>query len=132
MTSLATLPAFLAYFALAMGLLGMFLAIYTAITPYPEWTLIRAGNTAAALSLAGATLGFCLPLTAAITHSVGLADMLVWGLVALIVQLLAFFLLRLTLGDMCAAIARGTMAPAIMVAAGSVAVGLLNAACLSY
>ncbi len=132
MTSLATLPAFLAYFAFALGLLAIFVAAYTMMTPYADWALIRAGNTAAALAMAGATLGFCLPLASVIAHSAGLADMLVWSAVALVAQAFVFLLLRLLLRDFCAAIARGEMAPAVMEAAGSVAVGLLNAACLTY
>src|SRR5690348_6795229 len=69
MTSLANLPYFLAYFAASILLLAAFLGAYTLITPLHEWTLIRQGNTAAALSLAGATLGFTLPLASAIVHS---------------------------------------------------------------
>lgn len=132
MTSLETLPTFLAYFALAVGFLAVFLVIYTSLTPHPEWTLIRHGNTAAATSLVGAALGFCLPLASAVAHSVGLVDMAVWAGVALAIQILAFLTLRLVLGDMCGAIARGEMAAAVMLGGGSLAVGLLNAACLTY
>jgi putative membrane protein len=53
---LTTLPAFLAYFAVAMGLLVLFLLVYLNVTPYHEVALIRAGNAAAAVSLAGALL----------------------------------------------------------------------------
>ena len=107
MTSLAALPAFLAYIALCITLLAAFLAAYTALTPYPEWALIRAGNTAAALSLSGAAIGFCLPLASLVSHSVGLLDVLVWGVVALGVQALAFVLLRLMHVGIWAAGARG-------------------------
>lgn len=48
---LSTLPAFLAYFAAAIALLGVFLLIYVNITPYHEFELIRSGNLAAAISL---------------------------------------------------------------------------------
>ena len=132
MTSLSTLPAFAAYFALSLGLLALFLVIYTQLTPQREWTLIRDGNVAAALALVGAAIGFCLPLASTVAHSVGLLDVLVWGVVALVVQVLAFLLLRLLLGNVGEAIARGNMACAVMLAGGSVAIGLLNAACLSY
>lgn len=132
MNTLTNLPAFLAYFALSLAFLAAFLAAYTAVTPYAEWTLIKAGNTAAALALAGAGVGFCLPLGSAIAHSVGLLDMAVWGVVALAVQVGVFGLLRVLHADMCAAIARGEMAAAVMVAGGAVCVGVLNAACLTY
>lgn len=132
MTSLAALPKFLAYIGLSVALLAAFLTAYTALTPYKEWPSIRAGNTAAALSLAGAAIGFCLPLASLVSHSVGLADVLVWGVVALGVQALAFLLLRLMHTDLWGAVERGDMAAAVTVAAGSVAVGILNAACLTY
>ena len=72
--SLAGLPAFLAYFGLALALLAAYCAIYVQLTPHPEFALIRQNNAAAALAFGGSLLGFCLPLHAAITHSVGLLD----------------------------------------------------------
>ena len=60
MTSLAALPAFLAYFASAIVLLAAFLAAYTLILPLDEWGLIRRGNTAVALVVSGAAIGFAL------------------------------------------------------------------------
>jgi len=45
---LQMLPAFLAYFAVAIVLLALFLLVYLNVTPYAELALIRAGNIAAA------------------------------------------------------------------------------------
>ena len=132
MTSLANLPAFLAYFGCTLGLLVVFLTMYTAVTPHREWALIRAGNAAAAVGLAGAALGFCLPLASVVAHSVGLLDVLVWAVVAGAAQLLTLLALRGILGNLWSAIERGDMAAGTTVGAGSVAVGLLNAACLTY
>jgi putative membrane protein len=131
MTSLGNLPNFLIYFGASVVLLAAFLGAYTLLTPLHEWALIRQGNTAVALTLAGATLGFALPLASAIIHSVNLADMAVWGAVALIVQLLCFGAMRLLRTHVTSALARGEMGEAIVLAAGSVVFGLLNAACLS-
>jgi putative membrane protein len=131
MTSLANLPLFLLYFGVSIVLLAAFLAAYTLLTPLHEWTLIRAGNTAVALSLAGATVGFALPLASAIIHSGNLADMAVWAGVALVLQLLCFVAMRLLRRNVAIALAQGDMAEAIVLATGSVVLGLLNAACLS-
>lgn len=131
MTSLANLPNFLSYFGMAVVLLAAFLGAYTLITPLHEWTLIRQGNAAVALSLAGATLGFTLPLASAIVHSANLPDMAVWAAVALILQLLCFAAMRLLRRGVSTALQQGDMAEAIVLATGSVALGLLNAACLS-
>ena len=130
--SLAGLPAFLSYFAAAIGLLALFLLIYVFMTPYREITLIRQGNTAAAASLSGAILGFVLPLTSAIAHSVGLADMAIWGLVALIIQLLVYLVARLLLPDLARDVPAGKVATGVFLGALSLAIGMLNAACMTY
>ena len=45
--SIAGFPTFLLYFALALALLALFVAIYVRVTPYREIRLIREGNIAA-------------------------------------------------------------------------------------
>jgi putative membrane protein len=126
------LPAFLSYFATAIGLLLLFLLAYIFITPYREIALIREGNAAAAASLGGAILGFVLPLASAIAHSVSLLDMAVWGLIALIIQLLVYGVGRLLLPDLARDIPAGKVATGVFLGALSVAIGILNAACMSY
>ena len=130
--SLSGLPAFISYFATAGALLALFLGVYLWITPYREIALIRAGNAAAAASLSGALLGFVLPLASAIAHSVSLLDMAIWGLIALIVQLLAYLAARLLLPGLAADIPAGQVAAGILTGALSLAVGILNAACMTY
>ena len=74
LSSLNGLPPFLAYFAVAIILLLVFIRIYTWITPHSELELIRANNPAAALAFGGAVIGFAWPLSSAITHSLSLLD----------------------------------------------------------
>ena len=126
------LPNFLAYFGSALALTALFLFLYTLATPIAEWTEIRKGNAAAAVSLSGALLGFVLALNSVITHSGGLPDMVIWGAIALVAQLATFFVVRLLKPDLVARIGDGSMSHAIFLGAVSVAVGLLNAACMSY
>ena len=130
--SLATLPDFLAYFALAIVLAVLFLTLYVWITPHRELTLIRADKSAAAISFGGAFLGFVIPLASAISHSIGLVDCAIWGLIALIVQALTFYAVRLLLPDLPARIERDERAAGILVAALSIGVGVLNAACMTW
>ncbi len=129
---LATLPNFLAYFATAIALLAAFVAIYLYVTPYDEIALIRANNTAAAILLSGAVLGFALPIANVIAHSDTLLDLAVWGVVAGIVQLLAWGAARVALPQLQEVIAAGRVAPATLVAALSLTVGFINAACMTY
>ena len=130
--SLAGLPAFGAYFGLAALLLGVFVAIYVRLTPYPEIALIRAGNPAAAASLGGALIGFALPLASAIANSVSLLDMLVWSVVALIVQLLAYLAARLAVHDLARNVHEGQVASGVFLGLLAVALGLINAAAMTY
>jgi putative membrane protein len=129
---LATLPNFLAYLGTAIVLLVAFMAIYLYVTPYDEITLIRSNNMAAAISLSGALLGFAMPIANVIAHSDTLLDLAVWGVIAGIVQLLAWGVARVALPRLQEAITAGLVAPATFVAALSITVGLLNAACMTY
>ena len=97
MLSLQGLGSFLLYFAAGIAAEAIFVALYIAVTPHREPTLIKAGNTAAAVSLGGAVLGFTLPLASAIANSVAIVDMAVWSGVALVVQLSVFLLASLLL-----------------------------------
>jgi len=132
MPSLATVPDFLAYFALAIVFTAVFVFVYLWITPHREIALIRDNKPAAAISFGGAFLGFVLPLSSAIAHSVSLPDCAIWGAIALVVQLLVFFATKLVLPDLLQRIARDERAPAILVAVLSIGVGILDAACMTW
>ena len=129
--SASGIGAHLLYFVISVGIGILFVAIYTAITPYREITLIRHGNTAAAISLGGALLGFTCPLAQAVAQSGNLTDMLIWSGVALVVQLFAFLITRLTLQHLSADVNEGKIAPGVFLAAVSIAVGILNAAAMA-
>ena len=130
--SLAGLPGFFAYFGTGLCLLVLFLALYGLVTPYHELALIREGNVAAAISLAGATLGFTLPLASVIAHAVSLPDMFAWSVVALVVQVAVYFVVARAVPRFGEAIRDGRVAAATLLASVSIAVGMLNAASLTY
>jgi putative membrane protein len=129
--SLSNLPLFLAYFAGACLLTGVFLLLYANLTPHREIALIRAGNNAAAVALIGGLLGFVTPLASIIAHSAQLLDVLVWGLVALVVQLGGFAVTRLLIPGLPRAIEDGRMSDAIFLAGLSLSLGVLDAACMA-
>ncbi|MDQ6917351.1 MAG: glutathionylspermidine synthase family protein [Pseudomonadota bacterium] len=97
-----------------------------------QLALIRDGNMAAAISLSGALLGFVLPLASAISHSVSPVDMVAWGVIALIVQLVVYAVTSRLVPRFREAIEAGRTAPATLLAALSVSAGILNAASMSY
>jgi putative membrane protein len=126
------LANFLVYLVSALVAEGLFLLLYVKVTPHKEFTLIRNGNVAAAISLGGAVLGFTLPIASTVMNSVTLQDMIVWSAIALIAQLAVFLLLSLAFRDLSQRIAADDRAAGIALAVGSLTIGVLNAACLTY
>ena len=129
--TLSTFPNFLAYFAVGAALIALFVVLYVNLTPQQEIRLIRSGNAAAATALAGSLIGFVMPLAAVIRNSAGLIDLFVWGIIALVVQLGGFLVARLVLPNLPEAIDEGHIADAIFLAGLSLALGVLNAACMA-
>ena len=130
--SFAGFDDFLAYFAVALVLLGLFVAIYIRVTPYRELALIREGNMAASFSLSGALLGFIVPLAAAVQQSVNLVDMAIWGLIAMLVQIAAFVAVKLLIPSITRDIPAGKGAQGFFLGSLSLGVGLLSAACMTF
>jgi len=129
--SLAGLPAFLLYFVVAGALIVAYIFVYTWITPHDEFALIRNQVPGAAIALGMSTIGFALPLTSAIGHANDIVDMTIWGVVALAVQVVAYFLARIPIPDLSRRIAAGELGPAIWLGCASVTAGLINAASMS-
>lgn len=132
MASISGLPAFLAYGSAAFGLVILYLGVYLTATAHREIALIRQNNVAAAIALGGSLLGYTLPLAVAIYNAQSLLDCVIWGLVALVVQILIYFAVRLVLPDFSRRIASGELAGAILLAAASLAGGLIDAASMTY
>lgn len=130
--SLQGFGAFAAYFGASLALLIVFVLLYVVITPYKEIQLIRENNTAAALSFSGALAGFAIPLGSAVAHSVGLLDMLIWGVVAMCVQILTYFCVRAVFPNLPADIPNNHIPKGIILGALSVITGYLNAMCMTY
>jgi putative membrane protein len=124
-------PNFLRYIVVSFALAGLFLWIYVLITPWREFALIRAGNASAAVALIGALLGFCLPLANTIAHSVSLTDLVLWSLVALVVQVGVHVAMRLLLPHLRQSIEANEMAAGVTVGGFALCFGLINAACLT-
>jgi putative membrane protein len=131
-SSLAGLPAFLVYFSVSAALVVAYLFIYTRITPHDEFGLIRANVPAAAVALGLSLLGFTLPVASAIAHSANIVDCVIWSVIALIVQVIAYFVAQIPDRDLSKRIAAGELASAFWLGLVSVTAGLLSAAAMSY
>ncbi|MDC0602559.1 DUF350 domain-containing protein [Aliiglaciecola sp.] len=132
--SLSGLSNFALYFGISIVLLFVFKIAYALVTPHDEWKLVKDDrNTAAAVGFGGAIVGFCIALAGAVSNSESLIDFAIWGLVALIAQVLAFLLLRYSfMPKIAERIDNQEVSAGIMLASMSIGVGLLNAACMSY
>jgi putative membrane protein len=129
--SFVGLPAFLSYFAVAILLLLLFGFIYTRLTAHDEFELIRHGKSAAAVALGGSLLAFVLPLCSAIIHSVSLVDFLIWGGIAMVIQIATFFAVRVFLNNLSQRISNNELSAGLFVALASLSVGAINAACMT-
>lgn len=134
LASIAGLGSFGLYFVISILLLFVFKIIFAAITPHDEWQLVKEEkNTAAALGFGGAMVGFSIALAGAVSNSANLVDFVIWGVVAIVAQGLAFALLRFTfMPKIVERIEDNEISAGIMLAAMSVSIGLLNAACMSW
>lgn len=119
-------------FLAAGGFALIFKAVYRWITPHDEGALIRAGNSAAAVALGGAMVGFVIPLASALTQTHTLPEFVAWALLAGVIQVVTFWVVRkVALPDVSERIARGEMSTAIYLTSISLVVGVINAACMT-
>lgn len=132
--SLEGLIGFVSYFAGSMVLLVLFKFMYALVTPHDEWKLVKEDkNIAAAIGFVGAIIGFAIALAGAASNSVSIIDFGIWGIVALLAQTVAFAIVRF--GFMPKIVQRindNEISAGVILGGVSVAVGLLNAACMSY
>lgn len=128
---LAGFPVFIGHFSLTIALLVVGVAAYVLLTPHHELRLVREGNTAAAISLGGVVIGMGLPLGISMANSVTAFDVLIWGVVALIVQLITFVAIDFILRGLPKRIEEGQVASAIFLAASKLAVAVVTASALT-
>lgn len=128
---LAGIPFLLSHFGVTALMLVIGVFIYMWITSHDERALIREGNTAAAISLAGAILGLAIPLAFCMASSVNVYDIVIWGIVTLVIQLATFWIIDIWLRDLSKRIEEGQVGTAILLVSVKLAVASINAAAVS-
>lgn len=118
----AGFPDFIIQLGVALGLFIVSLFVYVIMTPHKEFDLIRAGNPSASLAFGGVVVGLAIPLGSCLAHSFGVWDLLIWGVVTLLIQLLAFRFADMFLRGLPRRIAEGDVAAAVFLM--SVKIGL--------
>ena len=128
---LTSLSEFLIFFVAAAVLTILFVVIYTRVTRHNELALIKKNSRAAAIAFSGSLIGFALPLASTMINSVTVVEMALWGLVALIVQVLVYLLIRLPMPRVSERIEADEVAAGIWLGACSMVAGILNAASMT-
>lgn len=125
------LPLFLLHLGVTLAILALGVMVYMWVTPHHESRLVREGNVAAATSFGSAVIGLALPLAVCLARSVNMADIVIWGAVAVVVQLATFFVMSLAFRDLSTRIENGDMAAAIALGATKLGVAAVNAAAIA-
>jgi len=87
--------ATLAYFVVSAIIVILGLLVFEFLTKkYKDMEEIKNGNTAVALSIAGKVIGICIILAFAIYHSFYLYETVVWGIIGIILQMLAYLIVN--------------------------------------
>ena len=121
------LPVLLLQFVICLGLLVIGMVIYATVTPYRERELLREGNVAAATVLSGAAVALAIPLAALLATTRAVLDILGWGVVAIVLQLVTVVVVSHILRGLQLRIDDGKVAAALPIAAAQLAIALLNA-----
>lgn len=127
----AGFPVFLAHAGVTVIILIAAAALYVLLTPHKEITLIREGNTAAALSLSGVLVGLAIPLSASLKASTNVIEIGLWGAVTVVVQLLVFRLVDMILRGLPKRIQEGEISAAALLVGAKLATAIVIAAARS-
>lgn len=125
------LPVLLLHFAATVALFLAGVAVYIAVTPLNEKALLAQGNRAAGILLGGTVVALAIPLAATLATSITVIDILIWGTVALILQIVTFGIALLLFRELRPMIESGNTAAATALAALHLAIALLNAGAMA-
>jgi putative membrane protein len=124
------LPILLLQFVICVILLVVGVAVYTRVTPFHERELLREGNVAASTVFSGAVVALAIPLAALLATSDAILDIIVWGIVAILLQLVTVVIASHLMRGMRGMIEEGKVAAALPIVAAQLAIALLNAAAM--
>lgn len=125
---------FLAYVgvALLMWAIGIFLMEIT--TKNKEWKLIKNGNKTASYVFLGRIVGLAIVLYSAISNSISLIDLLIWGAIGIIAQIVFFYLAEWLTPkfNITKAIDDNVESVGILLMGLAISIGIIIAGCLTY
>ena len=125
------LPLLLLHFGATLALFLIGVAVYVAVTPLHERDLLASGNQAAGVVLGGTVVALAIPLAATLATSLVLVDILIWGAIALLLQLITFLIAIRLFRGLRTMIESGNVAAGTALAGLQIAVALLNAGAMA-
>ena len=123
-------PDFLIHGGVTLALLMAGCIVHMLLTPMKEMQLIRAGNVSAGISVGAVIVGLAVPMSACLATATTVYDILIWGVVAILLQLLAFRAADLLLRDLPKRIERDEVGAALVLAGVKIAAAMIMAAAL--
>ncbi len=124
-------PVTLMHAGLTVLILFLGSALYVLMTPHREITLIREGNSAAALSLGGVMLGLAIPLAVSMHASTSVIEIGIWGASTVVVQLLVFRVVDFILRGLPQRIQEGEVSAAALLVGAKLATAVILAAAVA-
>lgn len=123
-------PDFLIHGGVTLALLMAGCIVHVMLTPMKEMQLIRAGNVSAGISVGAVIVGLAVPMSACLATATSVYDILIWGVVAILLQLLAFRAADVLLRDLPKRIERDEVGAALVLAGVKIAAAMIMAAAL--
>lgn len=124
-------PVTLLHASVTLVMLILGTTLYALLTPHKEITLIREGNSAAALSLGGVMVGLAIPLATSLTAATSVIEIMIWGAATIAVQLLVFRVTDMVLKGLPERIHEGEVAAAALLVGAKLATALVLAAAVA-
>ena len=124
------LPFLISHLFITLCLLFIGITSYIFLTPIKELKLIKDGNISASISFSGALLGIGIPLASSLSVSNSILEIIIWGVTAIVLQLLCFKVTDTFLKDLSKRIEDDQLATSILLFSIKISVSLINSAAI--
>lgn len=127
--------SFLAHFGAGIALMFGGLTAFAFTTKFSELQLIQQGNMAVALKLWGKAIGLAIVIFTVWSDSVNLLDAFLWGLVGIVTQVVAYWIIELVMSPkmhLQEEVEKGNKAIGFSLFSAAIVVGIIVAASLTY
>ena len=124
------LPFLISHLFITLCLLFIGITSYIFLTPIKEFKLIKDGNISASISFSGALLGIGIPLASSLSVSNSILEIIIWGVTAIVLQLLCFKVTDTFLKDLSKRIEDNQLATSILLFSIKISVSLINSAAI--